>query len=319
MTFSLDRRELMTGLALTGLASAVGAAPMHKGFFARLNVPIGLQLYTLGEDPSKDLSGTLAKLATIGYRDLELPSLLGKSPADLRKAANDSGVKYSSIHIAARAGMGPAGLTLESSAAQVADALGTLGINRAIMPMFPFPEGFRPHSMESFREEISKALVAGGVDVWKRTAHMLNEKAHALKPHGITLGYHNHNLEFAPIGKTTGWEILTHETDAALVSFEVDIGWVASAGLEPIAFLKRNSGRIRQVHVKDLKASTKPNFALNMDPTEVGSGKLDWARILPVAYQAGARHFYVEQEPPFTMTRMEAAAKSFGFLDKLVA
>ena len=68
------------------------------------------------------------------------------------------------------------------------------------------------------------------------------------------------------------------------------------------------------MHVKDVKASTVTNYALKMDPTEVGSGKQDWVRILPAARKAGVEHFYVEQEPPFTMSRMDAAAKSYAFL-----
>jgi sugar phosphate isomerase/epimerase len=51
-----------------------------------------------------------------------------------------------------------------------------------------------------------------------------------------------------------------------------------------------------------------------MKPTEVGSGTLDWRRILPAARTAGARHFYVEQEPPFAIPREEAARKSAAFL-----
>jgi len=148
---------------------------------------------------------------------------------------------------------------------------------------------------------------------------MLNEKGAMLKKAGIAMGYHNHNIEFAPIGKETGWEILVRETDPALVHFEVDIGWVAAAGLDPVAFLHRHKGRVRQLHVKDLQATTKANFNVRMDPTQVGAGEMDWAKVLPAAYQAGVRNFYVEQEPPFTIPRMEAAARSYAYLAALKA
>ena len=59
---------------------------------------------------------------------------------------------------------------------------------------------------------------------------------------------------------------------------------------------------------------TAPPFAIG-----VGSGTLDWAKILPAARAAGVRHFYVEQEPPFTMPRIEAARKSYAFLSALRA
>jgi sugar phosphate isomerase/epimerase len=177
----------------------------------------------------------------------------------------------------------------------------------------------KPRPGEGMMAMIPRAFAEAGPDIWKRTAALLNERAAALKPMGITLGYHNHNLEFAPTGGTTGWDILMGESDPGLVFFEVDVGWVAAAGLDPVAFLRRHRGRVRWLHVKDLTADTVANFALAMKPTEVGSGKQDWARILPAAFRAGVRHFYVEQEPPFAMARMDAASKSYAYLAGLRA
>jgi sugar phosphate isomerase/epimerase len=320
MSVITDRRALLKGFAMTGmLASAGASAAPSKTFFERVKLPIGLQLYTLGEEPSRDLPGTLAKLAAIGYRDLQLPSLLGKTPIALRKAADDAGLKFSSIHLAP-AGLGsPNTFGLGSPPAQIADTLGILGVKQAAMPIMIFPPDFRPKPGETFQAAIGRSVSAAGADLWKRTAALLNERASQLKPLGISLGYHNHNMEFAPIGSTNGWEILARETDPRLVSFEVDVGWVVAAGLDPVAFMRRYSGRVRQLHVKDVKPSTQTNYALLMDPTEVGSGKIDWARVLPAAYRAGCRNFYVEQEAPFAMPRIEAARKSFDYLVKLKA
>ena len=60
------------------------------------------------------------------------------------------------------------------------------------------------------------------------------------------------------------------------------------------------------MHVKDLKASTRPNFAFRMDPADVGSGTMNWKALLPAAYAHGVRDFFVEQEPPFDKPRMES-------------
>ena len=73
------------------------------------------------------------------------------------------------------------------------------------------------------------------------------------------------------------------------------------------------------IHVKDVKATTKPNFEFAQDPTDVGSGVMDWARILPAAQAAGVTHFFVEQEPPYTGPRMQSIRKSAQFLQNLVA
>lgn len=288
-------------------------------FFASNGRQIGLQLYTLGDEPAQDLPGVFAKLAATGFRDLQLPGLFGKSPKELRAAADAAGMKFSCIHLGLPPLAPPGGLALTSEISRIVDDLGALGAKDAVLPLMPLPEGFRPSAGMDFRAAIVKALETAGPDHWKKTAAILNERAAALKPHGIRLGYHNHNVEFVRFGKKTAWDILAEETDKALVYFEVDIGWVAAAGLDPVAFLKRHKGRVRWLHVKDLKASTKPNIALMMDPTEVGYGKQDWARILPAAAKAGCEHFYIEQEAPFEIPRMDAAAKGYAYLKGLRA
>ncbi|CAN7318642.1 sugar phosphate isomerase/epimerase [Phenylobacterium sp. LjRoot225] len=322
MPQEFNRRSLLAAMVAGGAFAVVqtpSAAAEHKPFFERIGLPVGLQIYTLGEEAARDLGATFAKCAAIGYRDIELPSLYGRTPAAVRQAADQAGLMISSLHLGVST-RGPAsGLSLTSAPSEIADSLGVLGAKRAVLPIMLFPENMRPQPGESVQAAIGRAVGAAGEDLWKRTAALLNERGAALKPLGVQLGYHNHNVEFAPVGKTNGWEILAKETDPAVVSFEIDVGWVATAGLDPAAFLKRHSGRVTQLHVKDVAAGNSVNYALSMKPAEVGAGKLDWARILPAAYDAGVRHFYVEQEPPFAIPRMEAVARSYAYLSKLKA
>ncbi len=298
------------------LLTVPAAAASKRGLFARLGIPIGLQIYTLGNEPRADLEGVFARVAGIGYRDIEMPQLFGHTPKMVRAAADRAGLKISSLHVPVSKLMGTSELALTDEPAKLADSMAALGAKHAVVPIVPFPDGFRPRTMESFGQDILAAIAAIGPDHWKRSAALLNEKAAALKPLGVAVGYHNHNTEFAPVGKTTGWEILAGETDPALVHFEVDVGWVAAAGLDPLAFLHQYRGRVKQLHVKDL-AEPSSNFAIVMKSTEIGSGVLDWAKILPAAHRAGVRNFYVEQEPPFVLSRIDAAAKSYAFLSKL--
>jgi sugar phosphate isomerase/epimerase len=318
----LDRRSLLSLFAAGGAAAMIDSplnAAAKKLFFERIGKPIGLQLYTLGDEPEKDLDGTFAKLAAIGFRNLELPGLYGKTPAVLKTAADRAGVAFSCVHLPVTPNITEAMLSMTSPTQRIVDDLGVLGIKDAVLPIMPIPASFRPKAGEDFRAAITRTIAEEGPDLWKKTAALLNEKAAALKPHGIRIGYHNHNVEFIRFGKQTAWDILTSETDKELVFFEVDIGWITAAGLDPVAFLRRMKGRVRWMHVKDVKASTKPNIALMMDPTEVGSGKQDWARILPAAAKAGCEHFYIEQEAPFEMPRIDAAAKGFRYLSGLRA
>ena len=111
--------------------------------------------------------------------------------------------------------------------------------------------------------------------------------------------------------------LLLRETDPELVYFEMDVGWVAAAGVDPVQLLKAHSGRFRLMHIKDIKPETRPNTALEMDPTEVGTGAIPWTRVLPEALTAGVHSFYVEQEPPFALPRLDSVRKSFQYLSAL--
>jgi len=311
-------QAMLCGSGVYALGQTAYAAG-GPGFFASHSLPMGLQLYTLGPLPYRDLQGCFDRLAAIGYRTVELPGLMGKAPTALRAAADRAGLKIASLHLAAAPASRAESLSISSEPGHIADLLGVLGADSAILSMFPFPSGFEVHAGGSFQSALAAAVAAAGADHWKRTADLLNRCGAGLKSRGIALGYHNHNIEFAPIDGTTGFDILARETDPDLLAFEVDIGWVAAAGVDPVRFISRHRGRLRWMHVKDLKGLTRPNFALAMDPTQVGDGVIPWSRVLPAAYRAGVRHFFVEQEPPFAIDRLDAAARSYGFLARLAA
>lgn len=320
MTINLNRRGLLAALGAGGLAAAMPAfgAP-RTPLFKRINKPLGVQLYALGEAAQKDLAGTLKRLAKIGYTDFELPGLYGRSPKDLRADADAAGVRFGCIHMGMPQRLPPGSLTLMSSAQQIADALGTLGIRKAVLPMPLLPDDFVMPTTGNMREALVKAIDAGGLDMWKRLGGVLNERAAALKPYGIELGYHNHNMEFRPQGGTTGWNVLLGELDPKLVFLELDLGWAAAGGLDPAAEIRRLKGRIKMVHLKDIKATTKTNYSINQDPVEVGLGMLNWHKILPACVDSGVEHFYVEQEAPFTRDRFESMQISYDYLAKFVA
>jgi sugar phosphate isomerase/epimerase len=205
---------------------------------------------------------------------------------------------------------------LSGDLAKVAAQVKAVGAEYVVAPMFKAPPEQKLVALPG--EDLAAVIrrVAGSMtaDHWKQLAERLNTIGAALKREGLEFGYHNHNVEFAPHGEITGWDILLTGTDPGLVVFELDVGWVSAAGLNPAEVLSRHRGRYRLMHVKDLKASTKPNFLLTMDPTEVGSGRIDWSTVLTAARDAGVREYFVEQEPPFERDRMEAARISFDYL-----
>jgi sugar phosphate isomerase/epimerase len=300
--------------AFAGVARAVAAAksagPAAGGWFAQNNLPIGIQLYTLGDELDKDFEGVLGTLGKIGYKRVELAGFYNRTGEQLRKLLDAAGLECRSAHVPAVAN-GP-GHSLSGDLSPLLRDAERIGLTDIVLPMFQLPgSGGPPKDRDDFVARI-KLL---GVDDYMRTADLLNDKAVRLKAHGLHLSYHNHNPEFAPLpGGKTGLQLLLEHTDPALVTFELDVGWVGAAGVDPAAFLQAHHGRFRLMHVKDIKAGSKPNFELTMDPSNVGAGSTDWKAVLPAGLAAGANQFFVEQEAPFPGTRMDAARAAVAFL-----
>lgn len=316
MTTRLDRRALLAAAAAGGLTAALPAAARQRPFFERIGRPIGVQLYSLGEAARTDLAGTLRALAAIGYRDFELPGLYGRTPQALAADAEAARVRYGAIHLALPPLVPPGELTLIDSAQAIADALGPLGIRRAVLPFPPLPADFRMPAGDP-RPALVAGVQAGGLDGWRRLGDLLNARAAALRPFGIGLSYHNHNMEFRPQEGTTGWRVLLDRLDPALVSLELDLGWVAAAGLDPASEIRRLRGRVRMVHLKDLMAAPKPDFAMGQVPADIGKGALDWTAILSACDAVGVEHYYVERERPFPADPLASMADSYRFLGRL--
>lgn len=308
---AMSRRACLAAAVATPFAASA-AWGASRPFFRRHGLPLGVQLYTMG-DISSNLDAAFAQLVAIGYRTVELAGYLRRTPAELRQALDKAGLKCTSAHVS---------LTPDQDFAKLAREARIIGFDRVVMPMFSMPTGvsLRPLAGESFVDTLARVARGMTQDQWKAEAAFLNRAGEALRAEGLRLGYHNHNVEFSPgPDGRTGYDILLRETNPALVTFEMDAGWVASTGLDPVKLLKAHPGRFELMHVKDIKASQRPNFSLQMDGTEVGSGTMDWKRILPVAYAAGVRRFFVEQEAPFTGDRMDAVKISFQHLDGLIA
>jgi sugar phosphate isomerase/epimerase len=312
----LSRRDFLVATTFLSAARATGAAGTRP-FFRRLGLAIGLQLYTVGDDLKRDFEGTLAAVSKIGYRTVELAGLADHTVEDWRQALDRVRLKCPSIHVPPHS---KSGVNLDDLGA-LAEAAHALGIGTVVCPMFNFPERFSltPMAGETGVKMAARLAASMTLDDWKGNAEYLNKKAAALKPYGLLFAYHNHNVEFTPVGGSTGLHQLIESTDPALVSFEMDAGWVVAAGADPAALLAAHPGRFSAMHVKDVKASTRPNFNFQLDPCEVGQGTIDWKSLLPKAYQANVRQFYVEQEPPYSMPRLESVAVSFKYLDSLVA
>jgi len=316
MSVVTRRTAIITGLA-GGLMAAGPAVAAGGPFFAREGLLLGIQLYTLSDMLAADLEGALAGLSRIGYRAVETPSYMGRTPSALRALFDRHGLACTAAHVQMRPGSAEEPGLL-GDIGRLAAHMRVIGATHVYAPSMPVPEdiGVRAEPNEGYAF-MARVAAAMGESRWRRLADSLSEVGRRLKAEGLAFGYHNHNFEFTLAGERTGYALLLLHTDPQAVQFELDVGWAAAAGADPAALIRAHPGRFSALHLKDVKASTTANTSLRMDPTEVGSGRLDWKAIIGAAHAAGVRQYFLEQEPPFAIPRLEAAARGYGFLSRL--
>ena len=317
---AIDRRTLLQGIGAIGAGALLGGcgrqAETTAGtpFFERIGKPIGLQTYALGPEAGEDPGATFAMLKSMGFGEVELPNLYGRSATEIRALADAAGMPLASLHVHAVAMTPDNDFVLGDNPTRVIDAAEELGLSQLIVPIPVIPEGFAMREGEGFAAAMERAFYGVGIEHWQAMAQRFNRLGESVKDRGMVLGYHNHNLEFAPVDDTTGWDVLMAETDPDLVKVQLDIGWVTQAGLDPAEELVKLAGRVISLHVKDVAEGFTPTYYFNPDPIEVGDGIIDWSVVLPTAETIGVDHYFVEQEPPFTLPRREAMQRSLDFL-----
>ena len=235
---------------------------------ATASIPrIGVQLYTVRGAMQKDgVEVTLARLAQLGFREVEFAGYYGRTGAQIRDTLKANGLTSPSTHVS---------LDQIKSAdfpalVETAATIGHKWINLAFL--VPNERG----SAEKYNAH-ADALIA---------AQAIASKS------GITIAYHNHDFEFEKLGDTDGYEILLDRTKNTGIQFEMDLYWMSVAGKDPVSYWMRFPGRFPMVHVKD-NAGLPSN---EMRP--VGSGTIKWAALFEKRKVAGIQHFYVEHDNP---------------------
>ena len=237
----------------------------------------GVQLYTVREFLGSDANLTLRALADIGYREVEL---VDPHHDRLVPLVRDAGLRPVSVHVE-RSALSSDDGTVERKF----EAIRRLGLTHVVLAWL------LPHE----RGE--------GLEFWQRFAHWMNAVGERAAYAGLTLGYHNHAFEFRPMESTpvvSVFDVLVNEFDPQFVGFELDVFWTEMAGLDPVEMLRRLSGRVPLMHLKDMDVRAAREFderkVSESAFAEVGSGTLDVPAILDAARDAGVRHIFVEQD-----------------------
>jgi sugar phosphate isomerase/epimerase len=289
---TLDRRTFIGTLGAGVLAA--------RSTFAASIKKVGVQLYTVRTVLEKDWDGTLAKVAALGYKEVEFAGYFDHTPQQVRAALKKHGLVSPAAHIDYPTVSAP------DKWAKALDDAATIGQTFLVNPWID----------ETIRNQ---------PDAWKRAADIYNTAGAAAHKHGIQFCYHNHNFEFYPRSDAGGKmpiDILLETCDPRLVKFELDLCWISAAGKDPLDYFKKYPGRFPLVHVKGLRkvpaasADPTPIAAVLPDVTDVGHDDVvDWKRIFAQSKQAGIEHYFVEHDVP--KDPIESLKNSYDYLSHL--
>ena len=240
---------------------------------------IGVQLYTVREAMARDVEGTLAAIAEIGYREVELWRLHGLAASEMGALLDRLGLEAVSSHDSIEVIRGEWPRRLDEAA--------QLGQSYLVCPSIPRVE----RTLEGYR----------------RITDDFNEAGEAAGAMGMRLGYHNHDHEFRTIDGVVPYDLLLERCDPQFVDMQADLFWMVHAGVDPLDYFATHPGRFSSVHVKDRTADG--------DMVDLGEGVIDFAAIFARSEQAGIRHVFVEHDRP--NDPMESVRIGFDYLERL--
>jgi sugar phosphate isomerase/epimerase len=296
-----SRRDLLK----TGSAALIyGAAfsQSSKSYAETLKLPLGLQLYSVRQQLSQDFEGTLAQVASLGYREVEAAGFYGRSAVDVKRIMEKVKLRCVSAHY-------PFG-ELQPKFDEILDYLNKLGAEYVICasPGFKTPPaatapGHRP------------ALT---LDDWRWNAEQFNRMGEKAASVGIRLGFHNHTDAFTVTDGILPYTEILRLTDPAKVTLELDCGWAVVAGANPVELFRDHPDRFSMLHVKDFKLNSNRVLG-GPEPkvTELGLGSIDYRPIFEQAAKTQKiKHIFVEQEE-FDMPYMQSLKMDADYIHRI--
>lgn len=272
----LNRRKFIsTGVAgLTGasvlLPKLLRAEPVAKGM-----KQIGFQSWVVRQDIGKDLTGTLKKMAGLGFNSFELCSppgyaKMGFGPlqdmgaSQLKRTIHDAGFSCISCHYGFS--------ELKDHAQERIDFAKELGLRQMIISTFGLPK-------------------TATLDDWKKAADETNKLGETVRKSGMQLGFHNHNGEFEKLDGQLIYDVLLDRFDPALVKMQFQV-WVVSIGYKAADYFRKYPGRFISAHLYDWTGKGEEMAAL-------GKGVVDWDEFFAAAKIGGVKNYFAEMDMPY--------------------
>lgn len=234
-------------------------------------LPLGIQLYTVRNELKDDFTGTLEKVAEMGFEAAEFGSDFGgMDPAEVAKFVRGLGMATCGVHGGVFQLQDPSSVVYA-----YAEALGS--------------------------DYVTTGLLAEVHTDWPAAMDNVRKAADTAHSKGFTFTYHNHAEELDTVDGRVALDALFETSDPDKVHFELDTYWIKKGGYDPVAYICNYAGRVPQVHLKDMDAETG-TF------TEIGEGIMDLDAIYAAAREAGVRWMIYEQDrwerPPLESCRL---------------
>lgn len=290
---TMSRRRFLQTTSIAGAATLLTSRFSWAAAEHKIN-KVGVQLYTVRDLMKQDFEGTIARVAAIGYKEVEFAGYFGRTPQQVRDVVQKNGLTAPSTHVQYD--------ELDDKFPSVINDSKIIGLSYVVCPWIP--------------EELRKSP-----DIWKQASEKFNKCGEQCKAAGLQFAYHNHWFEFLPTNGKLPYDELLAECDPNLVKMEMDLCWITTAGADPLVYFKKYPGRFPLVHVKDVKTMPKvttggsQSFGDTVDLTSVGSGVIDWKRIFAKSDEAGIKHYIVEHDRP--ANPLESITASYEYLQKL--
>ena len=220
---TLSRRAFVAGTSSLFVAGspqwlASAAEPKRQ-------IPVGLQLWTVRKEVAADMPGTLHKVAEIGYEGIELWFQQWPKAKELKKIVDDCGLKIASAHVNLK--------DMLDDFPRIAEYHRTIRNQTLVIPYIPNNEKLSPED-------------------WRKTIDDIRQAARTGTEAGFTMLYHNHDFEFKTrVDGVEVFDLIYNTIDKKLLGAEIDVFFVADVGRDPAALLRKFTGRLKRVHLKD--------------------------------------------------------------------
>lgn len=270
---------------------------------------IGLQLYSIRDEMEKDMNKTLEKVKDMGYDYVEFAGYYGKTADQVLDLLKKHDLECVSVHQTHE-------VFLNNAEEEVA-FLQTIGAKYSAVPWMDLDKHAGSDKFDQTKEEFVKV-------------------GQILKDAGIVFLYHNHDFEFKTYKGKYLLDWLYESVPAELLQTQIDTCWVNYAGVDPVDYIKKYSGRAPVIHLKDFVSDKKNSgsvYALidedgNVDEEAsledngfeyrpLGEGVQDIPSIIEAAKEAGTEYLIVEQDESVTCSPLEAAKRSREYLRTL--